>query len=219
MNIDKLITTTCSKDVWLRALDNELGRLAQGFSPNKIQGTNTLCFVHKNHIPVNKKMTHTNFVCDLQPLKEEMYRVRMTVGGDKLDYPHETASPTAASLDTKLIINSTISDHKCFGSIFCSTDIKDLSTDANRWPRIYIRIHKRYFLQQFIVQYKLKDLINKDGYIFCQINRGMYGLKQAAILAYKQLVKRLQQQEYMFPFQLQMDYGNVPIDLPYLHFV
>ena len=46
-------------------------------------------------------MTHTNFVCDLQPLKEEMYRVRMTVGGDKLDYPHETASPTAASLDTK----------------------------------------------------------------------------------------------------------------------
>ena len=94
-----------------------------------------------------------------------------------------------------------------------------MSTDANRWPRIYIRIHKRYFLQQFIVQYKLKDLINKDGYIFCQINRGMYGLKQAAILAYKQLVKRLQQQEYMFPFQLQMDYGNVPIDLPYLHFV
>ena len=74
-------------------------------------------------------------------------------------------------------------------------------------------------MQQFIVQYKLKDLINKDGYIFCQINRGMYGLKQAAILAYKQLVKRLQQQEYMFPFQLQMDYGNVPIDLPYLHFV
>ena len=64
-------------------------------------------------------------MCDLRPFKKEKHRVYMAVGGDKLDYPHETASPTAALLDTKLIINSsTISDYKRFGSEFCSIDIK-----------------------------------------------------------------------------------------------
>ena len=33
-------------------------------------------------------------VCDYRPLKDEPYRVRLTVGGDKLDYFGETASQT-----------------------------------------------------------------------------------------------------------------------------
>ena len=123
MNIDKLITATNIKQVWLGGLDNELGRLAQGFQPNQINGTNTICFVHRHTIPLVKKIRYANFVCDLRPLKKEMYHVCMTVGGDKLDYPHDTASSTAVLLDTKLIINSTISDHKHFGSKFCSIDI------------------------------------------------------------------------------------------------
>ena len=49
----------------------------------------------------------------------------MTVGGDKLDYFKDTASPTTTLLDTKLIINRVISDHKKYGSKFCSVDIKD----------------------------------------------------------------------------------------------
>ena len=36
----------------------------------------------------------------------------MTVVVDKIEYPHDMASPTAALLDTKLILNSTISGHK-----------------------------------------------------------------------------------------------------------
>ena len=39
-------------------------------------------------------------------------------------------------------------------------------------------------------------MIDTDGYVHCQINKGMYGLKQAAILAYKLLVKRLAKREY-----------------------
>ena len=38
IGIDKLITNSETKDIWLRALDNELGRLASGFSPNNIKG-------------------------------------------------------------------------------------------------------------------------------------------------------------------------------------
>ena len=49
-------------------------------------------------------------VCDYRPLKEEKYRVRLTIGGDKLEYDNETASPTANLIDRKNLVNSTISD-------------------------------------------------------------------------------------------------------------
>ena len=89
----------------------------------------------------------------------------MTVSGDKLDYSHETALPTAALLDTKLIINSTISNHKRFGSRFCSIDIEDFFLQTVMTDPEYLRIHNKYFSQQFVQQYKLQDKVNKDGYI------------------------------------------------------
>ena len=59
----------------------------------------------------------------------------MTVGGDKLDYPDETASSTASFIETKLLVNSVISDHKLNNAKFCSIDIKDffLTTSMARY--------------------------------------------------------------------------------------
>ena len=81
----------------------------------------------KKDIPIGRKITYSNFVCDLRPLKQEIYCVCVTVGGDRLEYFEETASPAAMLLDTKLILNSTNSDHKQHGSQFCSIDIKKIS--------------------------------------------------------------------------------------------
>ena len=196
LNIDKLITMPTTKDIWINGLNNELGRLSNGYRPNNVKGTNMLRFIYRNTIPPNRKITYSNFVCNFQPLKKEKFRVRMTVDGAKLDYPHDTASPTAALINTKLIINSTISDHKIYGSRFCSIDIKDFFLQTTMDTPEYIRIHKRYFSEYFIREYNLNNLINKDNYIYCEITKGMYDLKQAAILAYKQLVGRLKAQGY-----------------------
>ena len=47
----------------------------------------------------------------------------MTVGGDKLDYNDDAASPAATLLETKLLLNSVISDaHN--GARFMTIDIK-----------------------------------------------------------------------------------------------
>ena len=43
-----------AKEIWLQALTNELGRLAQGV--DNIKGTNTLQFVKKEDIPKTKKL-------------------------------------------------------------------------------------------------------------------------------------------------------------------
>ena len=73
-----------------------------------------------------KKVTYTNIVCEYYQLKDEPYRVRLTVGGDKLDYIGETSSPAANLFETKLLINSVISDaHK--GARFLGIDIEDFS--------------------------------------------------------------------------------------------
>ena len=51
-------------------------------------------------------------ICDFRPLKDDPYRVRLTVGGDKLEYDNDAGSPAASFIETKLILNITISDAK-----------------------------------------------------------------------------------------------------------
>jgi hypothetical protein len=60
----------------------------------------------------------------------------------------------------------------------------------------YMRIHSKYFLQDIAKQYNIKDFIDADGYVYVKIKKGMYGLKQAAILAYKHLVNILKPYGY-----------------------
>ena len=107
-------------------------------------------------------------VCNYRPLKEEKYRVRLTIGGDKLDYNQETASPTADLIDTKILINSTISDaHE--GTQFMSVDIKDcfLMTPLPKNDKGYMIIHGQYFDKDFKILHNLYNKVNNDGYIYC----------------------------------------------------
>ena len=187
MTIDKLIVGS-NKQVWKQGLSNELGRLSNGFGT--IKGTNTIAFVKKSSIPKHKKVTYANMVCDLRPLKWEKYRVRLTIGGDRLDCTFDTASPAASLLESKLLINSVISDAPK-NARFMTLDIKDFFLQSLLKDPEYMRIHAKYFTEEFRKAYNLYDKINADGYVYCIIQRGMYGLKQAAILAYEQLVDNL----------------------------
>ena len=45
-------------------------------------------------------------------------------------------------------------------------------------------------------KYKLHTIVSTNGFIFIKIKKGMYGLKQAAMLAYKNLIKNLQLDGY-----------------------
>ena len=78
MNLDKLLTTNTTKDIWEKRLENKLGQLAHGLK-NRVKAQDTIGFIHKKEILVDKKITHTNFVCDYRPLKAEPNQVRMMV--------------------------------------------------------------------------------------------------------------------------------------------
>lgn len=50
----------------------------------------------------------------------------------------------------------------------------------------YMKIHLRHIPADILQQYNISSLLHHD-YVYCKTTKGMYGLKQAAILAYEQL--------------------------------
>ena len=192
LSLDDLLTGD-NKDIWIRSTSNEIGRLAQG-NIHGVQYTDTIEFIHKHEVPIGRAVTYANFVCDYRPLKQEQYRVRLVVGGDKLTYLEDAGSPAASILETKLLINSVISD-ALNGAKFMSADLKDFFLASPMATPENMRIHRKYIPQDIIDKYHLETKFNND-YIYVKIKKGMYGLKQAAILAYEHLVNNLKPHGY-----------------------
>jgi len=118
----------------------------------------------------------------MHPNKTEVYRFRMTAGDNRLDAYQNVQSPAVGILDAKIHINITISDaHK--GARYCTANIKDFFL-CSIMP-IYQYMH---ICSQMIIDFNLKpDYFDSKGYGNFEIQEGMYGINQAAILAYEQL--------------------------------
>ena len=83
----------------------------------------------------------------LSPQNSDPNRVRLTVGGDCINYPGDCSTPTADMLTVKLMLNSVISTK---GSKFMPIDIKDfyLNTPLSRYE--YMRLKITELPQDFI---------------------------------------------------------------------
>ncbi len=116
-SLKKLLQGSDTK-IWTKGLGNEWSRLLlHGLGldrppDERITGTGTIFFIKKSAVPHGCKVTYANFVCNIRPQKTKTHGVRMTAGGDKLDYPGDPSAPTVSMLDAKIHINSTISDTK-----------------------------------------------------------------------------------------------------------
>ena len=64
-------------NTWIKALSNDLGRLAQGVGTRMPTGTNTVFFVAKSAIPHGRKVTYAQMVASIQPTKAEVNRVKI----------------------------------------------------------------------------------------------------------------------------------------------
>ena len=75
LSIEKLIKGP-DTEIWNRSLVNEFVHLAQEVGQERItteqvRGTNTLFFIPRSKVPNNVKVTYTNFIYDIRPLKPE----------------------------------------------------------------------------------------------------------------------------------------------------
>jgi hypothetical protein len=93
--------------LWKRGFGNECRRLLQGI--RDIPGTDTCFFIELANIPKDRKITYGKIECDCKPHKKEKERVRLTVGGDRLDYAGDVATSAADITTFKILINSTLS--------------------------------------------------------------------------------------------------------------
>ena len=182
------------KDEWSLQYGNEVGRLAQGM-PDRVEGTDTIFFIHKKDVPVERRKdtTYVRVVCDVRPHKENPNRVRITAGGDQINYPWECSTPTADLTTVKLLLNSVISTK---GARFFTMDIKDfyLNTPLKRYE--YLRFPIKDIPEDVIQQYLLNEKATADGFVFVEVRKGMYGLPQAGLLAQELLEERLGKQGY-----------------------
>jgi len=108
-NIDTLLAS--NRPCWERSLSNEWGQLAQG-NKYSVLPTDTIEFIAQSLVPKDRDVTYAQFVCDYRPLKSKPWRVRIVGGGDRLTYPGDPVLPACGLLETKVLLNSVISDAK-----------------------------------------------------------------------------------------------------------
>jgi hypothetical protein len=131
------------------------------------------------NIPNDRNITYSKIVCDYKPHKQEKEHVRLTVGGDRLDYSGDLATSTADITTFKILINSTLSTED---AVMMMMDIKNyyISTPLPRFE--YMKMLLSRFPEEIIQKYNLSTLA-VDGRVNIEIRKGMYGLKQAGLLA------------------------------------
>ena len=186
-----LIKSEKYKSIWVHSFANELGRLFQGI--RDIPGTDTCFFIKKSQVPKHKRATYGRICCNVRLQKEEIYRTRLTVGGNLINFPGNTSTPTADLLTAKLLINSTISTP---GAVFLGIDLANFYLNTPMADPEYMRLRLEIIPEEIIVKYNLRDLVDEEGWVYIEIRKGMYGLPQAGIIANQLLEKRLSEKGY-----------------------
>jgi hypothetical protein len=111
----------------------------------------------------------------------------LTVGGDILDYSGDVATSKADITTFKILINRTLSTEE---AAMMMIDIKSyyLGTPLPRFE--YMKMMLSRFPEEIVHKYNLNALA-VDGWVYIEIRKGMYGLKQAELLANQLLQTRL----------------------------
>ncbi len=139
-------------------------------------------------------MTYGLITTLIRPEKNDKpNRTRLVAGGDRVNYPGDASMPTANLLTVKILLNSIISTPN---TTFMTMDIKNfcLNTPMARYEYMQLRLSD--MLEDVIAHYKLNKIATTERYIYCEIQKGMYDLPQAGIIAQQLLEEHLEKDGY-----------------------
>ena len=100
-------------EVWQMAFEKDFGGMAQGNEKTGQKGTNSMFVM--NHTEIIKayaekqKFTYAKIVVDFCLQKEDPHRIRITAGGNLIQYKGNVSTQTAELTTSKLLWNSVIS--------------------------------------------------------------------------------------------------------------
>jgi hypothetical protein len=182
---NKLMNDPALKDLWVPAMSKELHRLAQG-KENVTVGTNTIFFLlhaEIQSIPKDHMVMYACIVINHRPQKNDPNRIRITVGGNLINYPYKLTTRTANMVSTKIMWNSMVSTP---GAKFGGADIKNMYLETLLDQYEYMQMPLSLFPNIIITHYNLLENV-LNGFVYMENCHGMYGLPQAGIVANKLL--------------------------------
>ena len=173
------------RDRWLKAADEEFDRL--------IKTTETMKLIPWSSKPHGRKVSYYNpqIRIKIKADGSSEYRVRGTYGGDISDYQGPTAAQTADMVSIKVLLNATVSE----GARFITADIKDFYLGTPMEVKEYMRIHLTQIPPESRAKYVREGLV-KDEHVLAEVSKGIYGLKQAGLLAQQKLMHHLKKHGY-----------------------
>ena len=168
---------------WIEASAQEFDRL--------LSTTKTMHFIRPEDKPPERLASYYNPQCSIKHGTDK--RVRGTYGGDRTDYTGAVSANTAALETIMVLLNATVSEP---GATFTTADIKDffLMSDLSRPEYMWIQLSQ---IPDRIIQhaYNIADFAINER-VLVEINKGIYGLPQAALLAKQQLDAHLASHGY-----------------------
>jgi hypothetical protein len=183
----KLMHGPATAEVWQTAFGKDFGGMAQGCNKTGQKGINAMFVMTLDEIrhalAAKKFFTYANPVVDYRPQKDDPHRIRITAGGNLVNYDSD-ASVCTADLDfAKLHWNSVISTEN---ARYMCLDIKNFYlTDVLEYFK-YMKIPLTLFPAWTVEQYNLRTSA-LDGWVHIEMRRAVWGLPQAGILANKRL--------------------------------
>ncbi len=182
----KLTHDPATAEIWQTAFAKDFGSMAQGNNKTSQKGTNSIFVMMQEEIkkiPKTQTVTYAQVVVDFGPQKVDPHRIRITAGGNLITYPGKLSTCTANLTTSKLMWNSILSTK---GAHYMCLNIKFFYLTAALDQFKYMKMPILLFLTWIIQQYHLqKHVLN--GFIYLEMQRAIWGLLQAGILANKLL--------------------------------
>jgi hypothetical protein len=110
------------------------------------------------------------------------------MGGNLVNYPDNCGTPTADILTIKLLFDSIMSTNN---AKFMTINIKNIYLVTPMKHYKYFRMKINLFPQDIIDEYNLRDKVDANENVFCEVRRGMYGFSQAGIISQELLKEQL----------------------------
>jgi hypothetical protein len=171
-------------EYWTQADGEEIERLF-------VTGTIKLEFFRD--IPSDRVITYVNPIC-VEKTNDDgsiKFRTRLTIGGDRINYPYDTAAVTAEMDAIKILLNCMISENSNWSTI----DLTDFYLGTDLPHPEYIRIPRNLIPEKVIAFYELERFFSSNA-LYCSVHKTHYGLPQAGALSQQRLFKHLQLHGY-----------------------
>jgi hypothetical protein len=190
----KIMKDPATAEIWMAVFGKDFGKMSQGDNKTGQKGTIVMLIMSPSDIPQIPKdcvITYARVVVNHRSQKEDPNCIRITAWNNLINYPGKLTTKMADITTAKLHWNSMLSTPN---AKFMCLDIKKyLSAPFDRCK--YMQIAFTRFPPWIVEQYDLTNKVD-NGHIFVKMQRAVWGLLKAGILANKLLRKHLAPHRY-----------------------